>query len=321
MRRAISGLWGILLLATGAVCGADFPEFGDAWVLDGPYTKEGLKGKAVVLYFYEEGCPGCRARWPGLLELRKQFENEPVLFVAVNSGNSKSSVESYAKSVNSNWAHYVDTDRSFEKKAIGMEISLQNIFQALVADADGNVRNANAQNLGPAVKDALGGAKWKIDPAEVPETLKKAWRMFEFGRIGDAAPLVKQALAASDAKTKATAQKLEAVIKENIAKRLESAKAAVDAGDKWAGYKHYDAVATIYKDFPEARAAASELGKLRGDAKVSKEVQAKTMLDQIKTMLASPLKPQQEQGRQGLEALIVKFPDTEAGETAKTMKK
>ena len=52
---------GALALAAAAMLGAssaraaDAPEFPDTWVNGGPYTMAGLKGKLVVLYFFEEG--------------------------------------------------------------------------------------------------------------------------------------------------------------------------------------------------------------------------------------------------------------------------
>lgn len=243
-----------------------------------------------------------------------------MLFVAVNSGNSKSFVETYAKGVKSDWAFLADTDRSFEKKTIKMEISLRNIEQCMIVDAEGTMHYSNAGNLEGEIKKYVGGAKWKIPADEVPDSLKKAWRAFEYGRMGEAAPLVKQALSSSDPKAKACAQKMEEVIKQDIAKGLEAAKALADAGDKWAAFKAYESVSTLYKDFAEARPSANEMTKLRSDAKVTKELAARTMLDQIKTMLASPVKSQQQTGTQGLEALIQRYPDTEAAETAKGLK-
>ncbi|MBI3831971.1 MAG: redoxin domain-containing protein [Planctomycetes bacterium] len=317
-------LCAILLSLAGMAHAADVPEFTGTWVVDGPYTKEGLKGKVVVLYFFEEGCPTCRGRWPGLLQTSKQFENDPVLFVGINSGNAKNVVEGYAKGVNApgtGWAFYVDSDRSFEKKTINMEISLQNIYQAMIMDPSGDAKMINAEKLADAVKSALPGAKWKIDAAEVPDALKKAWRMFEFGRTGDAAPLVKQALASSDPKAKAAAQKMEAAIKEEIEKALTDAKAKLDAGDKWVAYKKYEAVSVTYKDFAESKPAGAELSKLRGDPKVAKEIQAKGMLDKANEMIASPNKSVSAQGKQGLDAIIAQFPETEAAETAKSLKK
>ncbi|MCZ7645025.1 MAG: thioredoxin family protein [Planctomycetota bacterium] len=314
----------LTILFAGAVLGtalaAEMPEFSGEWAQDGPYTRDSLQGKVTVLYFYEEGCPRCRGRWPDLEQVRLQFEKDPVLFVAVNSGNDKRTVESYAKSVNSHWAFFVDQDRSFEKQALRSEISLQNIYQAMILDPSGNLGMANPSNLADGIKARLNGAKWRIDPAEVPEPLTKAWRAFEFGRMAEAAPAIRQAQASSDAKTKAVAQKMADEIKALIAKRIEDAKTKVAAGDTWAGYKLYDGAASAFKDFPEARPAAAEAGKLRNDAKVKKELQARFMLEKAREMLASGKDSVRQQGRMGLEAIQAQFPDTEAAAAAKALK-
>src|SRR5688500_17367649 len=52
-----------------------------------PVSVQNLKGKGVVLYFFEEGCPRCKERWPELLQTAKKFEGQPVMFIAVNSGS------------------------------------------------------------------------------------------------------------------------------------------------------------------------------------------------------------------------------------------
>lgn len=294
------------------------PEFTGQWVQGGPFTVEGLKGKAAVLYFYEEGCPSCRGKWPGIMSMTKQFENEPVQFIAVNSGNPKASVGTYVSSVKCDWPAYVDLDRSYEKN-FGFEISLQNIFQTIYVDANGNTRGGSLNE--EAIKKAVSTASWKIPPTDIPESLKKAWRALEFGQTAVAAPMVKQALGASDAKVKDAAKKLEAVIQADIAKRLETAKADNEASKKWAAYKGYAFVAENYKDFAESKPAVAEIGKLRSDKTVARELQAKGMFDKCIEWGNSPKNNEREQAKAGLAALATNFADTEAGATAKTMSK
>ena len=48
----------LLLLAvcpTGGAFAQSMPEFTGAWTKGGPFSAAGLKGKAVVLYFYDAG--------------------------------------------------------------------------------------------------------------------------------------------------------------------------------------------------------------------------------------------------------------------------
>lgn len=308
----------LMLLAGTQLMGASLPEFTGQWVQGGPFTTDGLKGKAVVLYFYEEGCPSCRGKWPGIMSMTKQFENEPVQFIAVNSGNAKSAVSTYVSSVKCDWPAYVDLDRSYEKN-FGFEISLQNIYQTIYVDAHGNTRGGGLSEEG--VKKAVSTASWKIPPTEIPEPLKKAWRALEFGQTSVAAPLVKQASKSSDAKVKEAAGKLEAVIQADITKRLTDAKTNNEAGKKWDSYKGYAFVAENYKDYAEAKPAVAEIGKLRSDKVVARELQAKGMLDKCIEWSNSPKNNEREQGKAGLTSLAANFADTEAGATAKTMSK
>ncbi|HYG75472.1 MAG TPA: hypothetical protein VEK08_10760 [Planctomycetota bacterium] len=55
MLRTAHVVFASLLLIAASVYAQQLPEFTGEWANGGPYTVSGLKGKAVVLYFYEEG--------------------------------------------------------------------------------------------------------------------------------------------------------------------------------------------------------------------------------------------------------------------------
>ena len=58
-----------------------------------PMSIETMKGKAIVMWFFEPACPNCRALWPSLQETAHKFDDQPVLFVAVCSGRPRSAIE------------------------------------------------------------------------------------------------------------------------------------------------------------------------------------------------------------------------------------
>lgn len=223
------------------------------------------------------------------------------------------------------WATYVDADRSFEKQLIAagvlpQAISLNNTMQAVVADPEGNLQRANFGRPGDSLRSVMGTAKWKVDPAGIPEALKTAWRALEFGQMTVAAPAIAAALKGSDAKVKEAAGTLQTAIKEDITRRLAEAKSSADGGQKWQAYKAYDALSTDFRDFAEAKSATSEAAKLRSDKTVAQELQAKQALDNIVTnFLKSPVKSKQAQGKTFLQQLGQQFPGTEAAATAKAM--
>lgn len=251
--------------------------------------------------------------------------DEPVLIVGCLPGAPKAAAESYAKVNEVKIPLYVDADRSFEKKLIamkmlGQEISLRNVVAAFLADGKGVLQERGFGKPDAAIKELLPTARWKVPPANVAEPLKPAWRAMEFGQMAVAAPLIAQALKARDEKVKAGAETLSKAIKAQIEASLAEAKAKADAGEKWAAYKILLSVATDYKDFPESKAAATEMSKLKTDKVVAKEAQARQALDNIVTqMLKSPTRSKQEQGKQFLQQLIQQFPDTEAAAQAKGM--
>ncbi len=72
-------------------------ELPGTWLNAVPPTKEGLAGKAVLLYFFEETCPRCKAQWPALMEIAERHRDDPIAFVAVNSGTPAAAIQDYAQ--------------------------------------------------------------------------------------------------------------------------------------------------------------------------------------------------------------------------------
>jgi len=53
MKLSLLGILATALLSLSAFAGADFNSA--TWAQGGPYSMEGIKGKVVLLYFFEEG--------------------------------------------------------------------------------------------------------------------------------------------------------------------------------------------------------------------------------------------------------------------------
>jgi len=255
---------------------------------------------------------------------RKALENEPVLFIAICSGLKPSSVTAYMKSVKSEMAAYADVDRSYEAAVLKATINLKNVHQTMLMKPDGSTHIIGQDPTAWAelIKKEIPSAKWKMDPKDnpVPASLKKAWVNLEFGQLSLAATTIKQASTATDPAVKAAAQKMDAVIKEDITKRMTDAAAKVTAGKKWDGFKGYEYVSQSFKTYPEAAKAQNEMSKLQSDATVKKEMTARMMLGKIQEWAGSQKKTEHETARQGLKQLQEKYADTEAGEASKDVK-
>lgn len=240
--------------------------------------------------------------------------------MAICSGHPKSAISTYAKAVKTDWPVYADTDRAFESAVLKQVISLKNIHQTMLMEPSGETHFIDGEKLDDAVKGEIGKASWNIDGKDMPPSLKKAWLSLEFGQFSSAIVTIKQALGATDAKVKAAAQTLDAAVQADVTKRFADAQAKVSAGEKWDGYKIFDFIAGNFKPYPEVAKSQAEIGKLRGDAKVKKELQAKFLFDKVQELAASPRKPDHETARQGVQQLQAQFADTEAGAASKNLK-
>ena len=129
------------------------PTDKSAWIGSLPFTQKTLNGKAMVLWFFEEGCPKCKAKWRDLNSLPLSYKGKPVVFVAVNSGNSPEAVADYVKQNKVNLAVIADTDRQLEKLGDFGEITLENIYQVAIMTPDGQLHRADANDL-KATSDA-----------------------------------------------------------------------------------------------------------------------------------------------------------------------
>lgn len=304
----------LVALCTGSALAG--PTFSGTWINSAPLKSEGLGGKVVVMYFYEEGCPSCRAKWPGLIEVANQFKEEPVLFIAVNSGNDPKAVESYLKGVNCDWAALADTDRSFERSAGVPTISLQNIYQARIITPAGRLVQANPGDLASAVKSLLPQASWKVDPKIVPESMKPAWKALEYGDYATGMAVVKRTIKSGDEKTRTAAEAMDKAITADIESLMAQAAKAESSGLKWEAYKAYTQVATNFKGHPKATEAATAARKLAAEKELKDEVKAMALLDRAQAMLQSRNRQEKRSAQTMLESIAKQYPDTEAGSTA-----
>jgi peroxiredoxin len=116
--------------AQGGVCGDIAPEFPDGQFSDGEHYRLGdFRSKfLVVLFFYEQECPTCRATIPHRNMIVKQYENEPVKFIGVGAGDSLEDVKSYVRETHLAMPVFADS-HGLMQKSYGFKISLHNIYQ------------------------------------------------------------------------------------------------------------------------------------------------------------------------------------------------
>lgn len=287
------------------------------WLNSPPLTMETLKGKGVVLWFYEEQCPSCRKKWPEMYEVAKKFEGEPVVFIAVNSGNPRDEVQQYAKGVDLPWPVIVDPTREYEKLWLDGEISLQNIHQLGIITPSGRKTMGDWSDFEGSVKKAAEGATWKIDPKTIPAAFQPTWRLVEMGKYAAAAPLLKKGLVTSNAEVKDAAQRVKAFVDQELQTAAEAAAKTRQEGDAWQAYQQYAAIATNFAGYdlpPEITTAGKELA---AEESVKGQLAAAKLLDGIrKTIPGVRTEAAKKRVITRLEQLIKTHPDTEAAAEA-----
>jgi hypothetical protein len=259
---------------------------------------------------------------PGWNQLRKDYADKPVVFVAVNSGNPRSAVEAYAKPNKFEWPILVD-ERNQTEKQFGFTISLQNIYQWILVEPGGRARPMGANDLAGIkanVDRELSGAKMLFDGVTIPEKLKPMARDLEIGlydpAIADLAALV--AKAPKDVGEAATA--MYAKLQPLAEKGLEAAKALEAEDRKGAAYFEYARVASWFRKTDYEKTATAAMAVLKKEKPVQDEIAARQMLEQAKAMQASGKKADAAAARGVLAALQKKYPATDAAKEAAKLK-
>jgi thiol-disulfide isomerase/thioredoxin len=295
------------------------PEDSALWINSRPITSNALKGKAAVLWFFEEDCPTCKGKWPNLIAISKKFEGKPVIFIGVNSGKPRAEIESYAKEVGLKWPILLDPTREFEKAAGIGEISLQNIHQLAIIGPDGKFSQANWAQFEATAEQAAASGKWTVDPAGIPPALMPAWSAIEMGDFSSAATLVKKGLATSKPEIKDAATKLNDAVQVIVTQELELAKKALAGDQKWQAYKLYQSINQRFAGYSLPEDVAAQAKELAKEDLVKQEIAAAKILDTVKRGLRTGTANARRTANVRLKKLIEDSSDTEAAKEAQTI--
>lgn len=261
----------------------ELPADPGAWVNSRPLSLDALEGKAVVFYFFEEQCPRCIESWPPMLASSAKYQGEPVIFIGVNSGNSRRTVESYARKVKIPWPIIVDSDRSLEKAFdLPKEISLENIKQMKVKYPDGRIEYGNPGQFEETVDSALKDAEWRIDPKTLPPETLTAWKEVELGDYQRALPLLKRILSARNEEIKTAAEQLQSNVMEDLKKQQDAAAMAEENQDIWEAFKINSRIALQFKGYDGSDAAADKVKEYARHEDVKEEQTAFKKLELAK---------------------------------------
>lgn len=293
-----------------------FPANPAAWINSEPITLKHLEGKAALIYFFEESCPKCRARWPELMTISKKFADQPIVFIAVNSGNPPRPLKGYARRFRVRWPLLVDYDRSYEK-ALGVnEISLKNIHAVRLIMPDGSVSMASSVDIEGAAQKAVKDAEWNVDPAGIPSAMRSAWEGVEYGNYPAAAVSIKRNLRSSKEDLRAAAEKLNSYVTEKLNAEIAEAEKAEESGDPWTAYKIYSVLPDKYEGYDVPGEVLMKTKELRQDETVVAEIDAYKRFTAAKKQALSRSRSARAKGFKLLDLITIQNAGTEAAKEA-----
>jgi thiol-disulfide isomerase/thioredoxin len=295
------------------------PARADQWINSVPLTYDGLRGKAAILWYFEETCPKVMGEWPAMKKLAADNADKPVMFIGVNSGTSRSAVQAYLKRHAIDWPVIVDYDRSFERASGVQEISLSNIYQVRMVTADGRFVTGRWDKLPEVVEKTLVGAKWKMPYDRVPEALHPAMRRIEYGDYGPADSAIRNGLKDKSPEVRKAAKQLRAYIDRQINSALQEALASAPATDTLARYEAYSRVAQKFSPHELSKEAADEMKRLAANPAVKEEILAAKAVDANAAAISSSDTRMRERATTVLQRVAEKYPKTRAGAQAKKL--
>src|SRR5688500_14768563 len=86
---------GLVAPSVAGAAAADFPP--GAFSDGGRYKLSDLEGKVVVLFFYEQNCPSCRASIPARNKVIDQYKDKPVKCLAIAPGDTLAEASGYTR--------------------------------------------------------------------------------------------------------------------------------------------------------------------------------------------------------------------------------
>jgi thiol-disulfide isomerase/thioredoxin len=334
VRRSLASLTAIFALI-GTISFLSIPAYGqspnapdvppmlptdpDQWINSGPLTYDGMRGKAAVLWYFEETCPKCAGKWPALKQLAAENSEHPVLFIAVNSGTHPRELLGYIRRHEIDWPVIVDIDRSFEQASGVGEISLQRIHQVRVMKADGQFTWGRWDDLPGTVETALVGAEWKVKYDRLHPIMHPAVRRMEFGDYRSAAFAIKSGRKDKSPEVRRAAEQVSGFVDRQMGEALEQALKKVPADDAWAKFEAHTRLAKQFAPQELPKEAADELKRLSRDPAIQEELRAAKAVDANAGALSSPDERIRQRAVKVLERVLKNYPETRSAARAKEL--
>ena len=266
------------------------PEFGPSVIFDrgdAPIQLMDLRGKMVVLMFFQSWCPVCNGWSPELIQQMQQtFGDDPaVALVAIKvDGGTPGEAKAYLRSKQadlSKWIVASDTGGLYYQRVSGTDA----LWGYALVGADGRlIERGHAGSF----MSAAGGRQFVLADADLkkkdpdaapivavdesmPPELKAIARVSNSGHLAIALRALKSL---EHGKLKESAEKMQTTLLDALTARVDKAAAALksdDAEARYDGYRMLSAYAQL-SNIPAGQAAKTALASLKTDKALAKEL-------------------------------------------------
>lgn len=111
---------------------------------------DGIRGKVVILHFWQGGCSSCKLEMPAMEGLYKRYRSKGLEVLAVNVGQKKETVETFAAELGVSYPILIDTER----KGSSM-FGVSDVPRTYIIDRNGIVRYRIFGGATPALLQKL----------------------------------------------------------------------------------------------------------------------------------------------------------------------
>ena len=295
------------------MAGQPAPDFPPGTFSDGgQYRLSDLKGKVVVLFFFESKCPRCRASIPERTAVVKAMQGKPVLFLAVGANINQAEALKYQRETGLAMPIFADGLGTMQAR-YGFKISLQNIWQMRVIGPDGIVRDYNmtVEAINKVLDKVMIERKFNV--ADYNPKLSPVVECFEFDQyvlgLRALAPLRQSA----NKPLAESALKLFEVAKTE-GEKWKTEAAAAAASEPLKAYDLYSKIANAFLTDELGKAASASAKKLATDEKIATELAGRKAFAQLNLGQTTALNRQSV--LQSCQIIAKKYPGTPTADRA-----
>lgn len=249
----------------------------------------------------------------------KAFKGKPVKFIAVAANMTPVEVRSYQAETGLAMPVFVDTMGLLQARH-GFKISLKNIWQIRVIDADGNLAWSGIELKPEPIEKVLSASSPSRTYAdlELDDKLAPVVELLEYRQYGPAAKQLAVHRKSASKSVQESVGKLQTALKKEGTAWTKEAKEAA-ASDPLKAYDLYKRVATVLPADELGKEAQKSLSALAKEPAVKNELSARLAYQKVTSAMGFATAVQRPAALKALNDFMKKHPNAQVSERAKVL--